>query len=183
MVHSVGMLSKSKGQILRVSACLHVLFHIETPTNIPDVISTEAIKAAIDMVDVCLQHAAYLAGRGDINEMIQEMAKGNSISTSNMCWSTMFSHLTSMFPRSNLPLLLTFFAIGDTFLLNNHPCNVLVAFRSSWWVHSTLPTMLSILLKSIWLRLDPQNLAITLKKQPPLHSSCFCASSDVHLAA
>ena len=37
----------------------------------------EAITAAIDMVDVCIQHAAYLAGRGDINEMIQEMAKGN----------------------------------------------------------------------------------------------------------
>ena len=62
MVHSVGMLSKSKGQILRVSACLHVLFHIETPMNIPDVISTEAIKAAIDMVDVCLQHAAWTRG-------------------------------------------------------------------------------------------------------------------------
>ena len=67
------MLSKSKGQILRVSACLHVLFCIETPTVIPDVISMEA---AIDMVDVCIQHAAYLAGRGDVNEMIEDMGKG-----------------------------------------------------------------------------------------------------------
>ena len=79
MVNFAGMLSKSKGQILRVSACLHVLYHIETPTTIPDFISMEAITAAIDMVDVCIQHAAYLAGRGDINEMIQEMAKGKII--------------------------------------------------------------------------------------------------------
>lgn len=77
-----GMLSKSKGQILRVSACLHVLFCIETPTVISDVISIEAIKAAIDMVNVCIQHAAYLAGRGDVNEMIEEMGKGKPIAIS-----------------------------------------------------------------------------------------------------
>ena len=57
------MLSKSKGQILRVAATLHVLFHVNTPLVIPDVISTEAIKAAIDLVDVCIQHSAFLAGR------------------------------------------------------------------------------------------------------------------------
>ena len=91
------MLSKSKGQILRVSACLHVLFHIETPMNIPDVISTEAIKAAIDMVDVCLQHAAYLAGRGSINAMIEEMAKGNrtSIIPMYICRSKLTTLCTS----------------------------------------------------------------------------------------
>ena len=30
----VGMLSKSRGQILRVAAVLHVLFHLDTPLNI-----------------------------------------------------------------------------------------------------------------------------------------------------
>lgn len=70
------MLSKSNGQILRLSACLHVLFHAETPTVIPDVISTEAIKAAIDIVNVCIQHAAFLAGRDNVNDAIEEMAKG-----------------------------------------------------------------------------------------------------------
>lgn len=71
------MLSKSKGQILRVSACLHVLFHVETPLDIPGTISVDAIKAAIDLVNVCIQHAAFLAGRGEIGDMIEEMGKGN----------------------------------------------------------------------------------------------------------
>lgn len=71
-----GMLSKSKGQILRVSACLHVLFHIGTPLDIPDTISDDAIKAAIDVVDVCIQHAAFLAGRGEISDIIEEIGKG-----------------------------------------------------------------------------------------------------------
>ena len=60
------MLSKSKGQILRVAATLHVLFDVNTPLVIPDVISTEAIKAIINLVDVCIQHSAFLAGRGDV---------------------------------------------------------------------------------------------------------------------
>ena len=44
------MLSKSLGQILRVSAALHVLFHLEEDENLPDMISTRAIEAAIDFV-------------------------------------------------------------------------------------------------------------------------------------
>jgi len=70
------MLSKSKGQILRVSAVLHVLFHINTPMAIPDVIGVDAVKAAIDLVDVCIQHAAFLAGRGNLQQTIAELAQG-----------------------------------------------------------------------------------------------------------
>ena len=73
----VGMLSKSKGQILRIATTLHVLFNMETPLTIPDVISEKAIKVAINMVDVCLQHAAFLAERGDIDDTIQKMIKGD----------------------------------------------------------------------------------------------------------
>lgn len=65
-----GMLSKSKGQILRVAATLHVLFHIDTPLAIPSVIGEDAVKAAIDFVDVCIQQAAFLAGRGNVQEAI-----------------------------------------------------------------------------------------------------------------
>ena len=72
---SLGMLSKSKGQIIRVAATLHVLFNIETPLAIPTVISDAVIKAAINLVDVCIQHAAFLAGRGDVDETVQEMMK------------------------------------------------------------------------------------------------------------
>jgi hypothetical protein len=70
------MLSKAKGQILRVAATLHVLFHIDTPLVIPSVIANNAVEAAIDLVDVCIQQAAYLAGRGDVKEAIEELAKG-----------------------------------------------------------------------------------------------------------
>ena len=66
----VGMLSKSKGQILRVAATMHVLFHWEEPQNIPNEISDKALMASINFVDICIQHAAYLAGRGEIQEAI-----------------------------------------------------------------------------------------------------------------
>ena len=42
----------------------------ETPLAIPTVISDAAIKAAINLVDVCIQHAAFLAGRGDVEETV-----------------------------------------------------------------------------------------------------------------
>jgi len=80
--NTVGMLSKSKGQILRIAATLHVLFNIEQPQDIAPLISDAAIKAAEDLVDVCIQHAAFLAGRGDVNAFLDEMAKGNLMTSS-----------------------------------------------------------------------------------------------------
>ena len=74
-----GMLSKAKGQILRVAAALHVLFNINTPLTIPQEISDAAIKAAVDLVDVCIQHAAFLARRGDVDETIQGLAEGTTM--------------------------------------------------------------------------------------------------------
>ena len=73
------MLSKSKGQILRIAAKLHVLFHIETPMDIPTVISLAAVNAAKNLVDVCIQHAAFLAGRGKVDAEIQEINKGTYV--------------------------------------------------------------------------------------------------------
>jgi hypothetical protein len=70
------MLSKSKGQILRVAATLHVLFNIHQPGVISEEISNPAIEAAINLIDVCIQHAAYLAGRGDVLVRIEELLKG-----------------------------------------------------------------------------------------------------------
>lgn len=70
------MLSKSKGQVLRVAAVMHVLFHVDTPTNIPGEISEAAVRAADCFVDLCLQHAAYLGGRGDFQEAVHEIQQG-----------------------------------------------------------------------------------------------------------
>ena len=50
---NIGMLSKSLGQILRVSAALHILFNIESEDDIPDTISNSAIEAAINFVETC----------------------------------------------------------------------------------------------------------------------------------
>ena len=74
----VGMLSKSKGQILRVAAVMQVLFHWENPHNIPNDITDEALKASINFVEVCIQHTAYLAERPEIEavESIQKMLLG-----------------------------------------------------------------------------------------------------------
>ena len=72
----LGMLSKSKGQLLRVAVSLHVLFNRDNPLDISQSISEEAVRAAENFVDLCLQHAAYLAGRGDIQEAILAMQPG-----------------------------------------------------------------------------------------------------------
>ena len=69
------MLSKSKGQVLRVAAALQVLFSLkedDTEEQLPTagvvLISEDAIKAAIDFVELCCQQTAYMAGRGKISD-------------------------------------------------------------------------------------------------------------------
>lgn len=55
----IGMLSKSKRQVLRVSTVMHVLFHTDTPTTIPREISEAAV------------------GRGDFQEAINDIQQGS----------------------------------------------------------------------------------------------------------
>ena len=69
------MLSKSKGQILRVAATMHVLFNWETLHNTSFVISDEAMKAAIDFVEICNQHVNYLTGKENINDEIENLSQ------------------------------------------------------------------------------------------------------------
>ena len=74
-----GMLSKSMGQILRVSAALHVLFDTEGDKENPitmdekTTVSALAIEAAIDFVEVCCQQTAHIAGRGNIGNIGEEL--------------------------------------------------------------------------------------------------------------
>ena len=67
------MLSKSRGQLLRVAATMHVLFNWNTPQTIPTTISDEALKAADSFVSMCVQHALYLAGRGELCDAIENV--------------------------------------------------------------------------------------------------------------
>ena len=82
----IGMLSKSKGQILRVAANMHVFFGDKlnddnsiTIEKIPSELSEAVISAAQNYVETCCQHAAYIGGRGDIEEEIK------LVSTSKWC--------------------------------------------------------------------------------------------------
>ena len=69
----VGMLSKSRGQILRIAAVLHVFFHLDTPHSIPTEIKDNAVVAAIDFVELCIQHAVYITGRGKIQDEVESI--------------------------------------------------------------------------------------------------------------
>ena len=66
------MISKSQGQILRVSASMHALFSLE----LCDVIITDAIDAAIHFLEVCCQQTAYIADRGDLQQELSMMEQG-----------------------------------------------------------------------------------------------------------
>lgn len=65
------MLSKSKGQVLRVAAALHVLFNLGSKEVVPKEISEEAMMAAINFVRLCCQQTAFKGGRSEISEEIQ----------------------------------------------------------------------------------------------------------------
>ena len=69
------MLSKSRGHVLRVAGVLHVLFALET-CSVSGVISDEAVKAAINIVEVTCQQTAYIAGHGLIANEIKRYKSG-----------------------------------------------------------------------------------------------------------
>ena len=75
------MLSKGKGLIVRVSAAFHVLFKLENASieGIPMEICSEAVIALADFVEMCIQHVAFMAGIGDINEYIASVISGNKL--------------------------------------------------------------------------------------------------------
>jgi len=77
-----GLLSKAKGQILRVAACIHVLVadfknhendldFKPVSSTVPSEISDYAINAAENFVMTCCQHCSFLAGRGDLDKEIK----------------------------------------------------------------------------------------------------------------
>jgi len=69
-IASLGILSKSTGQTLRIAACLNILIKLRDEAIQPwpagitegDVLP-DAVKAASNFVDVYCIHAAYMAGR------------------------------------------------------------------------------------------------------------------------
>ena len=81
MCPHLGMLSKSKGQVLRVAATLHVLFYDATCIDDQEDITvssvpSKAILAAENFVDTCCQHAAFIAGRSKMADEITRLTSG-----------------------------------------------------------------------------------------------------------
>ncbi len=71
----VGMISKSTGQILRVSAVMHALFNLEGE-ELGNTITPAAIQAAIHFVEVCCQQTAYIVGRGELDKELSMVVQG-----------------------------------------------------------------------------------------------------------
>ena len=71
------MLSKSKGQILRTAAVLHVLFKLqkEEDDDIKE-ISSDAMAAAINFIQTSIQHTAYIAGKDTIVNEVEKAETG-----------------------------------------------------------------------------------------------------------
>ena len=55
---------------------MHIAFLLESPHDIPKEISQKALEAAQDFVDMCCQHAAFMAGQGEIADEIQQLQTG-----------------------------------------------------------------------------------------------------------
>lgn len=65
------MLSKSKGQILRISAVFTFLFKMDEPVSSIQEVSDVAVTAAINFVSLAGNHAFYLISRMSLNEEIE----------------------------------------------------------------------------------------------------------------
>ncbi len=52
---------------------MHVLFHLEIPQTVSEKISEKALLAALDFVELRNQHAAFLAGKGLIEDEIEAL--------------------------------------------------------------------------------------------------------------
>ena len=77
----VGLLSKSKGLILRMTGCLHCLFQLdsfndafssgESDFEPSTVVRDSAVKAAVNFVATCINHTLYLCGRNSSAEEVR----------------------------------------------------------------------------------------------------------------
>lgn len=71
----LGMLSKSRGQVIRIATILHMLFNTEEE-DLCTKVSDGAVKAAINLVKTACQQTAFIAGKGLIQEEMQGYKAG-----------------------------------------------------------------------------------------------------------
>ena len=64
------MVSKSRGQVLRIATIFHVLFSIENEDVTYDSeVSEVAVKAAVNFVQTACQQTTFIIGKGLIQEV------------------------------------------------------------------------------------------------------------------
>ena len=71
-----GILSKQKGQILRLAAICHCLFRLDVTRAENNILSDEDIAAAVDFIEVCSDHTCCIAGKSNIVETIDRITSG-----------------------------------------------------------------------------------------------------------
>ena len=71
-----GMLSKSRGHVLRIATILHMLFSIDSENPLCSEVSEIAVKAAVNFVQIACQQTAFVAGKGLIEEELQTYKMG-----------------------------------------------------------------------------------------------------------
>ncbi|MCG8623084.1 MAG: DUF3987 domain-containing protein [Proteobacteria bacterium] len=70
-----GVLSKSKGQILRVAAVLNALFSMDCDHPLDKQLSSASVEAAINFVEICNEHTAVIGGRNNTSDPIVSTCK------------------------------------------------------------------------------------------------------------
>ena len=55
--------------MMHVAAVLHVLFSLDPEHSLTTELSADAVKAAINLVDVCNEHTRIFAGRSDTSSV------------------------------------------------------------------------------------------------------------------
>ena len=72
-----GMLSKSRGQVLRLATVLHMLFSIDNPEEaVKEEVSEGALKAAVNFVKLACQQTSYIAGKGKLEDELEKFKTG-----------------------------------------------------------------------------------------------------------
>ena len=80
-----GLLSKSRGQLLRLATVLHMLFSIDdTEQPLAEEVSEAAVKAAVNFIQTASQQTAYIAGRGSLQEEFDKFKTGTCMLHPNL---------------------------------------------------------------------------------------------------
>ena len=71
-----GVLSKSKGQILRLAAVFNALFSLDPSHPLSNHLSDKAVEAAVNFVETCNEHTAIIGGRATVTDPLSRELTG-----------------------------------------------------------------------------------------------------------